>query len=71
MAALDVIEANGGEGQEKVDEAFIRLAAAVAYAGLGNERARHEELITADAMASKWSDDTLTAAYHSERGKAG
>ena len=68
LAALDVIEANGGEN---VDEAFIRLAAAVAYAGFGYERGHHEELISADALAAKWSDDTLTAAYHGERAKAG
>ncbi len=34
-------------------------------------RARHEELIRADALAAKWSDDTLTASYQSERAKAG
>ena len=66
-AALDVIGANG---EEPVDEAFIRLAAAKAHLGLSNTPGRDEEVARADALAAKWSDESLVDEYHRDRAKA-
>ena len=64
VAALSVIDANG---EEAVDECFIRLAAAHAYAGLSDRRRCKEEVGRADAVASEWSDASLVEEYRRER----
>ncbi len=66
VSALGVINANG---EEPVDEAFIRLAVARAHAGLSNRDRCSKELIKADALAAEWSDKSLTAEYQRERMK--
>ncbi|MDE0420260.1 MAG: hypothetical protein OXK76_05130 [Gammaproteobacteria bacterium] len=65
-AALDVIAANG---EEPVDEAFIRLAAARSYIGLAETASAEEELATADELAEAWSEASLTTWYQGERRK--
>ena len=70
VAALDVIGAHSGEGGEDVDECFVRLAAAHAYAGLSDGGRSQEEVAKADALASEWSDASLVEEYRQERLKA-
>ena len=67
VAALDVIDAHAAEGGEEVDECFIRLAAARAYAGLSDDRRSQAEIARADALASGWSDASLVEDYRRER----
>jgi len=65
-AALEVIAANG---EEPVDEAFIRLAAATAHAGLSETESAAECLARADQLSATWTDQSLLDWYRSERGK--
>ncbi|MCY3883417.1 MAG: hypothetical protein OXG24_00725 [Gammaproteobacteria bacterium] len=65
-AALRVIQSNG---EELVDEAFIRLAAAKAYHGLADLESAYRELEQSDKIAEDWSDDALTEEYQSVRSK--
>lgn len=64
--ALGVIAANG---EEAVDEAFIRLAAATAEIGLSGIASAKEHIATADGLAKAWSDESLVAWYQGERRK--
>ena len=64
--ALQVIAANG---EEEVDEAFIRLAAAKAHRGLANEIEFKAELARADAIAGQWTDQDLIDWYKDEKSK--
>ena len=64
VAALNVIDANGGEA---VDECFVRLAAAHAHGELSDQGRSKEEVGRADALASEWSDASLVAEYRRER----
>ena len=64
--ALSVIAENG---EEPVDEAFVRLAACAAYSGLGNVDSATEQLAQADALAASWSDESLVSWYQDERTK--
>ena len=66
MSALEVIRENG---EEEVDECFVRLAAATACAGLSKPDQRDEQLACADLLASKWSDESLITEYKRERAK--
>lgn len=63
-SALEVIEANG---EDKIDECFIRLAAACAYKGLGNDELCAGELTQADSIAKNWSDESLVKEYQDTR----
>ncbi len=65
-AALDVIS---GNGEEPVDEAFIRLAAAKAHVGLSDPARRDEEVARADALAATWSDESLVNEYSRDRAR--
>lgn len=65
-AALDIIGANG---DEPVDEAFIRLAAATAHAGLSDKESAAACLAQADEMSAIWTDPSLRDWYRSERNK--
>lgn len=65
-AALDVIAANG---EEPVDEAFIRLAAARSHIGLSDTASAKEHLATADELAEAWAEESLTTWYQGERRK--
>lgn len=67
VAALDVIDAHAVEGGEEVDECFIRLAAADAYAGLSDGRRSQVEIARADALATEWSDASLVEEYRLQR----
>ena len=64
QAALDVIAANG---DERVDEAFIRLAAADAHQGLSDAESATEFLAAADELVEAWSDESLVAWYQRDR----
>ena len=66
VAALNVIDANGPEA---VDECFVRLAAAHAYAGQSDQGRSKEEVGRADALASEWSDASLVGEYRRERSR--
>lgn len=66
LAALDVIAENG---EEPVDEAFIHLAASVAYSGLDELTSATEQLAKADALVESWSDESLVSWYQDERAK--
>ena len=66
VAALNVIDANGPEA---VDECFVRLAAAHAYAGQSDQGRSKEEVGRADALASEWSDASLVEEYWRERSR--
>ena len=63
-AALEVIAANG---EEPVDEAFIRLAAAEAHIGLPDGHSAGDYLATADELVKAWSDESLVASYQRDR----
>ena len=63
-SALKVIHENG---EEKVDEAFIRLALANAHRGLDNKTGHEEELALADAIADEWNDPGMDKWYQEER----
>lgn len=65
-AALDVI---AGNGEEPVDEAFIRLAAATAHVGLSETASAAECLAKADQLSATWTDQSLVDWFRSERGK--
>ncbi len=65
-AALRTIAANG---EEPVDEAFIRLAAAKAHIGLAETKSAAEHLAKADALAASWTEDSLRDWYRGERDK--
>lgn len=65
-AALRVIQSNG---EEPVDEAFIRLAAAKAYHELADLESAYSELELSDKIAEEWSDDVLTEEFQSVRSK--
>lgn len=65
-AALRVIQSNG---DQPVDEAFIRLAAAKAYHGLADPESAFSELEQSDKIAEGWCDDALTEEYQSLRSK--
>ena len=67
QAALGVIANNGEEG---VDEAFIRLAAATSKIGLSDVASAREQLAAADRLAKAWSDESLVTWYQGERRKA-
>lgn len=62
--ALEVIRENG---EEKVDEAFIRLALANAHRGLDNPVKHEEELALADSIADEWNDPGMDKWYQEER----
>ena len=64
QTALDVIAANG---EEPVDEAFIRLAVANAHIGLSDAESAAEHLARADELVSAWSDESLVAWYQRDR----
>ena len=64
QSALEVIAANG---EDKVDECFIRLAAARAYKKLGSDELYADELAQADAIAKEWSDELLVKEYRDTR----
>lgn len=64
--ALGVIAENG---EEPVDEAFIRLALGSAYSGLGDIAPARTQLARADALVKLWSDESLVSWYQSERAK--
>lgn len=66
QAALDLIAANG---EEPVDEAFIRLAAARSHIGLSDMKSAEQHLATADELAGTWSEESLTTWYQGERRK--
>ncbi|MDE0039530.1 MAG: hypothetical protein OXU77_18530 [Gammaproteobacteria bacterium] len=66
QTALGVIAANG---EEAVDEAFIRLAAATSQIGLSDVASAKEHLATADGLAEAWSDESLVTWYRGERRK--
>jgi hypothetical protein len=66
-AALDLIAANG---EEPVDQAFLRLARSKAYRFLDDPRASAEDLAAADAAADGWTDEGLRSWYAEERAKA-
>ena len=65
--ALAVIADNG---EEPVDEAFVRLAAAVAHQGLSQPESAAEQISRADALAATWSDESRVAEYQGDRAKA-
>lgn len=65
--ALGVIDANG---EEKVDEAYIRLALSRAHGGLGNQRKQQEELELADTIAKDWTDPSMIRWFQDERSKS-
>ena len=65
-AALDIIAANG---EEPVDEAFIRLAAATAHAALSETASAAQCLAEADDLAASWTDPSHVDWYRSERAK--
>ena len=63
--ALRVIYANG---KEVVDEAFIQLAVAAASCGHIEDAIEPAKmLVKADALASKWDDNSLIREYQTER----
>lgn len=64
--ALGVIVANG---EEPVDEAFIRLAAATSQIGLADVASAREQLATADQLAKEWSNESLVTWFKGERRK--
>ena len=66
QSALDVIMKNG---EEPVDEAFIRMAAGVAFIGLSDVESARVQLATADALVESWPDESLVSWYQSERAK--
>ena len=66
QTALGVIAANG---EEAVDEAFIRLAAATSQIGLSDIPSAKEHLAAPDGLAEAWSDESLVTLYQGERRK--
>ena len=64
QTALGVIAANG---EEPVDEAFVRLAAATSRIGLVDVASANEHLAAADSLAKEWSDESLVTWYQGER----
>ncbi|MCY3841581.1 MAG: hypothetical protein OXH09_23550 [Gammaproteobacteria bacterium] len=66
QTALGVIAANG---EEPVDEAFIRLAAAASRIGLSDIASAREQLAAADELAKEWSDESLATWFQGERRK--
>lgn len=66
-AALALINANG---EEPVDQAFLRLARSRAHRARGDGDAAKADLAAADAAAARWDDDGLKAWYAEERAKA-
>lgn len=67
-AALEVIARNG---EEAVDEAFIRLSAATAHTGLSETDSAADHLAKADELAASWTDKSRLDWYRGERAKAG
>ncbi|MDE0660952.1 MAG: hypothetical protein OXI79_15035 [Gammaproteobacteria bacterium] len=65
-AALDLIAANG---EQPVDEAFIRLAAATAHTVRAEEASAARCLAEADELAGSWTDQSHIDWYRSERAK--
>jgi len=65
-SALDVILKNG---DEPVDEAFIKLAMANSYKLMSNHGAFQKYIEMADEMSSVWVDDSLKGWYEVERQK--
>ncbi|WP_062271005.1 hypothetical protein [Endozoicomonas arenosclerae] len=63
---IHVIEANGNE---PVDEAFLRLVLARAFLKSGRSGEAEQALSQADQLASQWQDDSLTDWYQEERTK--
>jgi len=66
-AALAIIAANG---EQPVDEAFLRLARSRALAALGEAEAGRRDLAAADAAAADWDDPGLKSWFADERAKA-
>ncbi len=64
LAALKVIRSNG---EELIDEAFIRLTAAEAYCGLGEFESARNHIEKANSIAEQWSDDALKAEFENTR----
>ena len=64
QAALRVIHSNG---EELIDEAFIRLTAAQAHCGLGELESARSHIEKADLIAEQWSDDALRAEFEDAR----
>ncbi|MDE0190932.1 MAG: hypothetical protein OXQ90_06215 [Gammaproteobacteria bacterium] len=64
QTALGIIAANG---EDAVDEAFIRLAAATSEIGLSDIASAEQHLATADGLAKAWSDESLVTWYQGER----
>lgn len=64
--ALRVIHSNG---EELIDEAFIRLTAAEAYCGLGEPNSALGHIEKANFIAEQWSDDSLKAEFENTRSK--
>ena len=64
QTALGIIAANG---EDAVDEAFIRLAAATSEIGLSDIGSAEQHLATADGLAKAWSDESLVTWYQGER----
>lgn len=56
-------------GEEPVDEAFLRLAAAGAHGKLGDEAAHARELAAAEALAAEFPSDGLKNWFESEAAK--
>ena len=64
QAALKVIHSNG---EELIDEAFIRLTAAKAHCGLGELESARNHIEKANLIAEQWSDDALKAEFEDTR----
>lgn len=64
--ALSIIQKNG---EEPVDEAFIRMASAKAHLGLNQPSDYERELSLADALAQAWDEESLKSWYQTERQK--
>ncbi len=59
-----------GDGEEKVDEAFLHLERAKAYRGMGDDEAHAAALGVADGLAAGFDNDGLTSWFQEERAKA-
>ena len=68
--ARDALEVIDGNGEEKVDEAYIRLALSRAHGGLGNQQKQQEELELADTIAKDWTDPSMIRWFQDERSKS-
>jgi hypothetical protein len=67
-AALGIIDANG---DQPVDDAFLRLDRARALGLEGDAAGQARELAAADAAAANWDDAGLNEWFAAERAKAG